>query len=440
MAALARPGSGPAADVARAFRDDGPRVLATLTRQLAGDLATAEDALQDALADALVSWPRDGSPRNPAAWITTSARRRAIDRLRRERALAPRIAELERLAAAGACDPLDHHDPEEPSVEDDRLRMLFTCCHPALAPEAQVALTLRTVGGLTTPEIAHAFLVPETTMAQRIVRAKRKIVDAAIPYRVPPDEELPDRLDGVLAVVYLVFNEGYRAAGGTALTRDDLAGEAIRLGRLLAELMADDAETFGLLALMLLTDARRGARISPDGRFVALDRQDRTAWDHGQIADGMHTLARALRLGRPGPYQLQACIAALHDGVASAGETDWPQIAQLYGELARIAPSPVIELNRAVAIGFAQGPDPALALLEPLVEDPRLAAYQPLWAARAELLRRAGDAPQAHAAYDRAIELSTSPIERSELRRRRDLLEVRAVFPRGERKAHEPQR
>ena len=403
--------------VARAFRDERATVLATLIRQ-AGDFQLAEDAVQDAFEAAVTAWRRDGIPANPGAWITTAARRRAIDRLRRDRSVtdrAERLAELTRLEA---------QDEEEPSMDDespivdDRLRLIFTCCHPALEMPARVALTLRTLGGLTTGEIARAFLVAEPTMGKRIVRAKRKIADAHIPYRVPGDEELPDRLRGVLRVVYLIFNEGYAATEGDRLVRGELCDEAIRLGELLSRLMPDDAEVWGLLSLMLLHDARRAARVDSEGRYAALDEQDRSLWDRDRIADGLAALERAVSLRRPGEYQLQAAITALQIQAPDAEKTDWAQIAELYGALARLNPSPVVELNRAVAVGLAEGPAAGLTLLEPLLGDPALARYQPLHAAHAELLSRAGDASAAAGAYERAIALTANAVERAELERR----------------------
>jgi RNA polymerase sigma-70 factor, ECF subfamily len=407
----------PVADaVARAFRDERAIVLATLIRQV-GNFQLAEDAVQDAFEAAVTAWRRDGVPANPGAWITTAARRRAIDRLRRNRSVADRaerLAELTRLDA-------QHEEPsmdDESTIVDDRLRLVFTCCHPALEMPARVALTLRALGGMTTGEIARAFLVAEPTMGKRIVRAKRKIADARIPYRVPADEELPDRLRGVLRVVYLIFNEGYAATEGDRLVREELCNEAIRLGELLTRLMPDDAEVWGLSALMLLHDARRAARVDPSGRYVALDEQDRSLWDQDRIQEGLAKLERAVRLRRPGQYQLQAAITALQIQAPDAEATDWAQIAELYGALASLNPSPVVELNRAVAVGMAFGAAAGLEVLEPLLGDPALERYQPLYAAHAELLGRAGDAEGAARAYERAIELSANAVERAELERR----------------------
>jgi RNA polymerase sigma-70 factor, ECF subfamily len=405
------------AAIALAFRDERAIVLATLIRQ-AGDFQLAEDAVQDAFEAAVTAWRRDGVPAKPGAWITTAARRRAIDRLRRDRSVrdrAERLAELTRL------DTQQEEEPpmeDESSIVDDRLRLIFTCCHPALAMPARVALTLRALGGMTTGEIARAFLVAEPTMGKRIVRAKRKIADARIPYRVPADEELPDRLRGVLRVVYLIFNEGYAATEGDRLVRGELCDEAIRLGALLCRLMPDDAEVWGLMALMLLHDARRAARVDPSGRYVALEAQDRALWDHDRIRDGLATLERAVRLRRPGEYQLQAAITALQIQAPSEEATDWAQIAELYGALAALNPSPVVELNRAVAVGLASGPGAGLELLEPLLGDPALERYQPLHAAHAELLSRGGDAEGAAHAYRRAIALTANAVEREELERR----------------------
>jgi RNA polymerase sigma-70 factor (ECF subfamily) len=409
------------AAVARAFRDERASVLATLIRQ-AGDFQLAEDAVQDAFEAAVTAWRRDGVPANPGAWITTAARRRAIDRLRRDRSVADRAQRLAELTRLEAEDEEEQSMDDESSIVDDRLRLIFTCCHPALEMPARVALTLRTLGGLSTGEIARAFLVAEPTMGKRIVRAKRKIADARIPYRVPADEELPERLRGVLRVVYLIFNEGYAATEGDRLVRGELCDEAIRLGELLSQLMRDDAEVWGLLSLMLLHDARRAARVDPQGRYAALDAQDRSLWDRGRIADGLAKLERAVSLRRPGQYQLQAAITALQIDAPDGENTDWAQIAELYGALARLNPSPVVELNRAVAVGLAAGPAAGLALLEPLLGDPALERYQPLHAAHAELLSRAGDTVAAARAYERAIELTSNAVERAELERRHGAL------------------
>jgi RNA polymerase sigma-70 factor (ECF subfamily) len=397
-----------------AFREERAAVLATLIRLL-GDFQLAEDALQDAFAAAIVAWERDGVPRRPGAWITTTARRKAIDRLRRDRVLADRVERLGHLAELETAAPDD--DPPS-AVGDDRLRLVFTCCHPALAMSARVALTLRSLGGLTTGEIARAFLVEEAAMAQRIVRAKRKIAAARIPYRIPGDEELPDRLAAVLAVIYLVFNEGWSASSGDRLVRGELCTEAIRLGRLLARLMPDDAEVAGLLALLLLHDSRRDARVDEHGDLVALDDQDRSRWDRGRIREGTTLLDGALRRRRVGPYQLQAAIASLHANAPSPAETDHAQIAALYGELARRAPSPVVDVNRAGALGRAGRPHEGLALIATRLDDPSLRSYAPLHAAHADLLERCGEVAAAASAYERAAACADNAVARAELLRR----------------------
>ena len=405
------------AAVEAAFRRERAAVLATLIRQLGG-FQLAEDALQDAFAAGIVAWERDGVPASPAAWITVTARRRAIDRLRRDRTLADRIERLKVLAEREAAAVEETEEPEPSAVADDQLRLIFTCCHPALSMQARVALTLRTLGGLGTGEIARAFFVSETTMAQRLVRAKRKIAAAHIPYRVPSDEELPDLLPGVLAVLYLIFNEGWFSSAGERLVRGELCAEAIRLARLLHGLMPDDPEVAGLLALMLLHDSRRGARVDARGELVLLDDQDRSLWDRGRIREGERLLEAAIRRRRPGPYQLQAAIAALHATAESLQETDYRQIAALYGELARRAPSPVVEINRAVALGRAEGPEAGLAVLEPLLHAGALDGYAPLHVAHADLLERAGEIARAARAYECAAECAENPVARVELERR----------------------
>jgi RNA polymerase sigma-70 factor, ECF subfamily len=365
-------------------------------------------------------------PRNPGAWITTTARNRAIDRLRRRRTLLEKTEALRRDAevdAEAATDPAlaaleSMGGDEEMPLVDDRLRLIFTCCHPALAMDARVALTLRTLGGLTTPEIARAFLVPEPTLAQRLVRAKRKIRDAGIPYRVPPAELLPERLEGVLQVLYLVFNEGHTASSGDELVRRELCAEAIRLARLLTALMPNEPEVHGLLALMLLHDARREARTSAEGDLVLLDDQDRSRWDRAKIGEGRELVERALLARRPGPYQLQAAIAALHDEAETPGATDWPQITLLYRELIALAPSPVVELNLAVAVALSDGPAVGLAMVDGLAADGRLDDYVYLHATRADLLRRLDRRSEAAAAYRRALQLATNATERRFLERR----------------------
>jgi RNA polymerase sigma-70 factor (ECF subfamily) len=386
-------------------------VVATLIRVL-GDFDLAEEAMQEAFARALETWPRTGIPDNPGAWIVTTARNRAIDRLRRERTLREKTGWLKQLAELEA---LGGDETDMSGIPDDRLRLMFTCCHPALALDAQVALTLRTLGGLTTPEIARAFLVPETTMGQRLVRAKRKIRDAGIPYRVPPPELLPERVPAVLAVLYLVFNEGYAATGGPLLRRE-LCDEAIRLARVVNELLPDQPEVPGLLGLMLLQHSRRDARTSTDGELVLLEDQDRARWDRAMIDEGLALLERAMALGRPGPYQVQAAIAALHTQAPRPEDTDWPQIAALYGSLLRMSPSPVVALNRAVAVAMADGPQAGLALADRLAVD--LDEYHLFHATRADLLRRADRGSEARIAYRRALELVTNPQERAFLERR----------------------
>jgi len=399
------------------FREEYGRIIATLIR-VSGSFDLAEESLQEAFASALTTWGQQGPPNNPGAWLTTVAHRKLVDAIRREKTKSDKQSELEYETQRLLPDTELKLDQDQVDFPDDRLRLIFTCCHPSLSQEARVALTLRTLGGLTTTEIARAFLIPETTLAQRLVRAKNKIRVAGIPYQVPPIEVLPQRLASVQAVLYLIFNEGYSSTAGEGLVRNDLCAEAIRLCRVLTQLSADESENLGLLALMLLQDSRRSARVNDDGELVLLEAQDRSLWDQKEIVEGLQLIEQALLQGQVGPYQLQAAVAAVHAEASSAEETDWAQITALYRELMRLNPSPIIALNHAAAVTMLEGPEAGLRLIEGVGRSGKLENYYLFHAARADVLRRLKRFAESTSAYERAIELTTNEVERRYMRRR----------------------